>query len=126
MTKGYNENQPYSLFFWPKSLPIFFKFNIFLVAVNNHVICLDNIFLEYISIGGIRYGECRKKGSKQEVKKVETAQVLSPFEEMERMFDNYFSRGWMRQFHTDWPPFSRLANPLKEKHPVSMSSIVMM
>ena len=58
-----------------------------------------------------------KKASKQEVKKVETAQVLSPFEEMERMFDNYFSRGWMRQFHTDWPPFPRLAQPFEGKSP---------
>ena len=46
-----------------------------------------------------------KKENKQEVKKVETTQVLSPFEEMERMLDNYFSKGWMRQFHADWPHF---------------------
>lgn len=59
----------------------------------------------------------QKKESKQEVKKVETTQVLSPFEEMERMFDNYFSRGWMRPFHTDWPSFSRLAQPFEGKSP---------
>ena len=59
----------------------------------------------------------KKKESKQEVKKVETAQVLSPFEEMERMFDNYFSRGWMRPFQPDLPSFSRLAQPFEGKSP---------
>ncbi len=58
-----------------------------------------------------------KKESKQEVKKVESAQVLSPFEEMERMFDNYFSRGWMRPFRSEWPSFSRLAQPFEGKSP---------
>ena len=58
-----------------------------------------------------------KKESKQEVKKVETAQVLSPFEEMERMFDNYFTRGWMRPFYRDWPSFSKMAQPFEGKSP---------
>ncbi len=55
-----------------------------------------------------------KKGSKQEVKKVETAHVLSPFEEMERMYNDYFARGWS---HPDWPPFSRVAQPFEGKSP---------
>lgn len=59
----------------------------------------------------------KKKESKQELKKVETAQVLSPFEEMERMFDKYFSRGWMRHFQPDWPSFSSLAQPFEGKSP---------
>ncbi|MEJ2141752.1 MAG: Hsp20/alpha crystallin family protein [Gammaproteobacteria bacterium] len=46
-----------------------------------------------------------EKESKQEVQKVEPTRALSPFEEMERMFDNYFSRGWMRPSHFDWPSF---------------------
>jgi len=58
-----------------------------------------------------------KKEKKQEVQKVETAQVLSPFEEMERMFDNYFSRGWMRPFRTEWPSFSRMVQPFEGKSP---------
>lgn len=59
----------------------------------------------------------KKAKSKQEVKKVETAQILSPFEEMERMFDNYFSRGWMRPLQSDWPSFSGLAQPFEGKSP---------
>ena len=58
-----------------------------------------------------------KKESKQEVKKVETARAVSPFEEMERMFDNYFSRVWPRPFHTEWPSFSRTAQPFEGKSP---------
>lgn len=58
-----------------------------------------------------------KKEGKQEVKKVETAQVLSPFEEMERMFDNYFSRGWLRPFRSEWPSFSKLPQPFEGKTP---------
>ncbi|NNJ98244.1 MAG: Hsp20/alpha crystallin family protein [Gammaproteobacteria bacterium] len=58
-----------------------------------------------------------KKESKQEVKKVETAQVLSPFEEMERMFDDYFSRGWFRPLRTEWPSFSRMTQPFEGKTP---------
>jgi len=58
-----------------------------------------------------------KKEKKQEVKKVETAQILSPFEEMERMFNDYFSRGWMHPFRTDLPSFSKLAQPFEGKTP---------
>lgn len=49
-----------------------------------------------------------KKQGKQEVQKVEPTHVMSPFEEMERMFDNYFSRGWMRPFHMDMPSFPKM------------------
>ena len=49
-----------------------------------------------------------KKESKQEVQKVEPTHAISPFEDMERMFDNYFSRGWMRPFHMEWPSFPKM------------------
>lgn len=49
-----------------------------------------------------------KKDTKQEVQKVEPAHALRPFEEMERMFDNYFSRGWMRPFQMEWPTFPKI------------------
>jgi len=58
-----------------------------------------------------------KKAKKQEVKKVEAAQILSPFEDMERMFNDYFSRRWMHPFRTDWPSFSKLAQPFEGKTP---------
>jgi HSP20 family protein len=58
-----------------------------------------------------------KKPTKQEVQKVEPSKGLSPFEEMERMFDNYFSRGWMRPFQFDWPSFPKAAAPFEGKTP---------
>jgi len=58
-----------------------------------------------------------KKENKQEVKKVETAQVLSPFDEMERMFNDYISRGWMHPFRPDWPNLFKSAQPFEGKSP---------
>lgn len=49
-----------------------------------------------------------KKEEKQEVQKVEPTHALSPFEEMERMFEQNFSRGWMHPFQFDWPSFSKM------------------
>ena len=39
-----------------------------------------------------------KKSEKTGLQKGETAHVLSPFEEMDRLFDSYLSRGWLRPF----------------------------
>lgn len=44
-----------------------------------------------------------KEDSKQEVQKVEPTHALSPFEEMERMFESSFPRGWMHPFQFDFP-----------------------
>jgi len=49
-----------------------------------------------------------KKETKQAVQKVEPAHALNPFEEMERIFDNYFSGGRMHPFRMDWPSFSKI------------------
>jgi HSP20 family protein len=39
----------------------------------------------------------------KDVQKVEPTRALSPFEEMDRMFDGLFRRGWMRPWRWDWP-----------------------
>ena len=44
-----------------------------------------------------------KNTKKQELKKARPAHALSPFEEMERMLDQYFRGSWMRPWHVDWP-----------------------
>jgi len=48
---------------------------------------------------------------KQEIQKTQPARALSPFEEMDRMFDQYFRRGWMRPWRFEWPSFPELALP---------------
>lgn len=49
-----------------------------------------------------------KKQKKQDIVKKEPSRALRPFEEFEKMFDEYFSRNWMRPFDKDWPSFSSL------------------
>jgi HSP20 family protein len=58
-----------------------------------------------------------KKENKQELKKADTAQTLSPFEEMERFFDDYFSRGWMHPFRLARPSWADLPTPFEGKVP---------
>lgn len=50
----------------------------------------------------------QKEESKQEVQKVESTHALSQFEEMERMFESSFPRGWMHPFQFDGPSFSKM------------------
>jgi HSP20 family protein len=58
-----------------------------------------------------------KKESKQELQKAEPKRALSPFEEMDRMFEDYFSRGWMRPFRWEWPSIGEMAKPFEGKIP---------
>jgi HSP20 family protein len=48
---------------------------------------------------------------KQEIQKAGPAHVLSPFDEMDRIFDQFFRRGWMRPWRFEWPSFPEGALP---------------
>lgn len=48
---------------------------------------------------------------KQELQKPAPARALSPFEEMDRMFDHFLRRGWMRPWRFEWPSFPEMALP---------------
>jgi HSP20 family protein len=50
-----------------------------------------------------------KKEDKQELQQAQAARPLSPFEEMERLFEGLYPRGWLRPFHYDWPAWSKVA-----------------
>jgi len=54
---------------------------------------------------------------KQEVQKVQPARTLSPFEEMDRLFEGYFPRSWMHPFHWERPSWGELAAPFEGKMP---------
>ena len=43
----------------------------------------------------------KNQGAIKEAKETEPTRALSPFEEMDRMVENFFSRGWMPPLH--WP-----------------------
>jgi HSP20 family protein len=58
-----------------------------------------------------------KKDSTQEIQKVQPARALSPFEEMERLFEGYFPRGWMRPFGWERPSWGELTAPFEGKMP---------
>jgi len=49
-----------------------------------------------------------KSPGKKGLLKSKSAQSLNPFEEMERMFDQWQSRGWLHPFRRDWPAWSEL------------------
>jgi len=57
------------------------------------------------------------KAEKKDIEKVEVKHALSPFEEMDRMFDDYFSRGWLSPFRFEWPSHRKLAAPFEGKTP---------
>ena len=46
-----------------------------------------------------------------------TSRNLSPFAEMEQMFEQMFSPNWMRPFNWDLPSYGRLAQPFAGKIP---------
>ena len=58
-----------------------------------------------------------KKGQEIQVQRAAPARALSPIEDIERMFDNFFRRGLMRPFHWEWPSWGELAAPLEAKLP---------
>ena len=51
------------------------------------------------------------------VQKVQPMRVMSPFEEMERMMESFFPRGWSRSFLWDRPFMNELALPFEGKLP---------
>ena len=56
-----------------------------------------------------------EKEAKQEIQKAE-GRALSPFEEMDRMFEDFFTRGWLHPFRFEIPS-RKLAAPFEGKTP---------
>ena len=47
-----------------------------------------------------------KNAGKQGLQQVRPALPLNPFEEMERLFEGFYPRGWLRPFRREWPAMS--------------------
>lgn len=60
-------------------------------------------------------GKASEGGKSVEV--VRPVRALSPFEDMDRWFDNFFPRGWMRPFRMDWPAWSEIAGSAEVRVP---------
>ena len=59
----------------------------------------------------------KEKESKKDIQKVEPANVMNPFEEMEHFFESRFPSGWMRPLHWPRPSWSELSAPFEGKMP---------
>ena len=58
-----------------------------------------------------------KQSGKTSVQRVEPARALSPFEEMDRLFDAFSSHNWFRPFQMEWPRLNKAAIPFEGKIP---------
>ena len=58
-----------------------------------------------------------RKRNESEISKAPSRFALSPFEEMERIFENFSTRGWLRPFHWDEPLTGESSLPLERKIP---------
>ena len=53
----------------------------------------------------------------KEVRKNESPRALTPFEEIDRYFENLFPRGWLRPTHWEWPTWAETKAPFGGKLP---------
>ncbi|UCE88831.1 MAG: Hsp20/alpha crystallin family protein [Pseudomonadota bacterium] len=61
--------------------------------------------------------ERNKESQGRDIERVVPGHVLSPFEEMDRLFESFAPRGWMRPFRWDWPAWGDVAAPFEGKTP---------
>ena len=55
--------------------------------------------------------------TKKDIQKAQPAHVLSPFEEMDRFFENQLAAGWMHPLQWARPSWSKLGGPFEGKMP---------
>ena len=53
----------------------------------------------------------------KEIHAARPAHALSPIQEMDRLFEGFFPRGWMRPFRGEWPSWSEAAAPFEARMP---------
>jgi HSP20 family protein len=53
----------------------------------------------------------------QEIQPAAPVHALSPFDEMERLFDPFFNRSWTRPWRVEWPTFPEMTLPLNGRIP---------
>ena len=59
----------------------------------------------------------KKKEDKKQIQKAQAAHPLNPFDEMERIFESRFPRGWLRPFQMEWPSWGEKMAPFAGKTP---------
>ena len=59
----------------------------------------------------------KEKTGKQEIQKSPQAHGLRRFEDLDRLFENFFSRGWLHPFHFERPSLAKMHEPFEGKMP---------
>ncbi len=59
----------------------------------------------------------QREGQEGEVQRISRPRTLSPFEEMDRLFESVFPRGWLRPMRWEWPSLGELAAPFEGRLP---------
>ena len=62
-------------------------------------------------------GEVTVRKAGEDVARTEEPRSLHPLDEMDRMFENFMARGWLRPLHWDIPSFEGLRMPFEGKVP---------
>ncbi len=55
-----------------------------------------------------------EKGGKLQQQRV---RAMSPFDEMDRLFEDFFPRGWMQPLRHEWPAWAEVAAPFAGRSP---------
>ena len=53
-------------------------------------------------------GRKDRKAAEKELQKSQSSRLSNPLQEMERLFEGFYPRGWLRPFHREWPTFAEL------------------
>jgi HSP20 family protein len=53
----------------------------------------------------------------QQVQKPASTTDMGVYDDFDRMFDNFFTRGWMRPWRQEWPAFGELNHMFGGRHP---------
>jgi len=62
-------------------------------------------------------GEVTVRKTGEDVARTKGSRTLHPFEEMDRMFENLFARGWLRPLHWDIPSFEDFHTTFEDRVP---------
>jgi len=61
--------------------------------------------------------ETRKSETGTEIQAARPVSAVSPFEEMERLYESLFPRGWLHPFRMEWPAWAERAAPFEGRMP---------
>jgi HSP20 family protein len=61
--------------------------------------------------------EVARSETGREVRPAASTRALSPFEEMDQLFERFFPRGWLQPLRREWPTWGEFAAPFEGRLP---------